>query len=132
MGRTILDTGTRLNAMSERERPGTIIFATLTDGYENASVEFTRQRVNEMIREQRDKYSWQFIFLGANQDAIATAAKMGVDAGQAMTFSPSPKGTHGVFGAFSEKLNRVRAARALGRPCGPVEFDAADRAASLD
>ena len=132
MGRTILDTGKRLNMMSEQERPGTVIFATLTDGYENASVEFTLQRVNEMIREQRDKYSWQFIFLGANQDAIATAAQMGVDAGQAMTFSASPKGTQGVFAAFSEKLNRVRAARVKGHPCGPVEFDAEDRAASLD
>lgn len=131
IGRTIKATGDRLQRLPPEQRPGTVIFVTLTDGYENASHEFTLQRVNEMIREQRDKEAWQFIFLGANQDAIATAAQMGVAAGQAMTFSASESGTHGVWGAISSKLHRVRAACAKGGPGVPLEFDADDRRASL-
>lgn len=132
MGRTIVSTGDRLRKLSESQRPGTVVFVTLTDGYENASREYTLQRVNEMIREQRDKYAWQFIFLGANQDAIATAARMGVDAGQAMTFSASPKGTMGCLGAFDGKMHAMRAARARGECDAIVEFDQADREAARD
>lgn len=131
IGRTIKATADRLQRLTPEQRPGTVVFVTLTDGYENASHEYTLQRVNEMIREQRDKEAWQFIFLGANQDAIATAAQMGVAAGQAMTFSASESGTRGVWGAISSKLHRVRAACAKGGPGVPLEFDADDRRASL-
>lgn len=131
MGRTIVATGERLRKLPEDQRPGMVIFVTLTDGYENASQEYTLQRVNELIREQRDKYSWQFIFLGANQDAIATAAQMGVDAAQAMTFSASESGTRGAMAAFNKKLHRVRTARATGELDAKLEFDTADRNAAL-
>ena len=116
MGKTIVETGRRLSQMREHKRPGTVIFVTLTDGLENASREFTLGRINEMIREQREKYSWQFVFLGANQDAIATAAQMGVGADQAMTFAASAAGTVGCFHALGGKLNRVRKAPARGKP----------------
>ena len=130
MGRTIQLTGERLRNMPEHERPGTVVFVTLTDGYENASHEYTLQRVNDMIREQRDKYSWQFIFLGANQDAIATAAKMGMGAGQSLTFAASPAGTHGVLDAFDKKMHMMRKMKSKGWVNSIVEFDDADRDAA--
>ncbi|MEZ6063251.1 MAG: vWA domain-containing protein [Planctomycetaceae bacterium] len=130
MGRTIVATGQRLSRLREHKRPGTVIFVTLTDGFENASREFTLHRINEMIREQREKYSWQFIFLGANQDAIATAAQMGVGADQAMTFAASTTGTMGCFQALGGKLNRVRKARGQGIMDEVMAFDSADRAAA--
>jgi len=127
MGRTIIATGKRLRKLPEQSRPGIVVFVTLTDGYENASREYTLQRLNELIREQRDTYAWQFIFLGANQDAIATAAQLGVGAGQAMTFAASPAGTRACLGAFDGQMHRMRAARAKGDHEARVEFDAADR-----
>lgn len=132
MGRTILATGKRLNQLPEAQRPGTVVFVTLTDGFENASTEYTHSRVNDMIREQRDKYSWQFIFLGANQDAIATAAQLGVAAGQAMTFAANTVGVQACIGAFSDKLNVMRAARHRGKADAIVEFDTADRDAAME
>ncbi len=131
MGRTILATGERLRQLPEHERPGNVIFVTLTDGYENASREFTLPKVNELIRDQRDKYAWQFIFLGANQDAIATAAQMGVDAAQAMTYAASPSGTQGVMGALNRKMHKMRSACFGGAAGTKVEFDTEDRRASL-
>ncbi len=130
MGRTIVATGQRLSSMREHKRPGTVIFVTLTDGFENASREYTLDRINSMIREQREKYSWQFVFLGANQDAIATAAQMGVGADQAMTFAASAVGTMGCFNALGSKLNRVRKARAQGIVDEMFAFDTADRDAA--
>ena len=130
IGRTVQLTGERLRDMPENERPGTVVFVTLTDGYENASREYTLQRVNDMICEQRDKYSWQFIFLGANQDAIATAAKMGMGAGQSMTFAASPSGTHGVLNAFDKKMHLLRTSKSLGMVDAIVEFDEEDRNAA--
>lgn len=127
IGRSIVATGKRLAQIPEDERPGTVIFVTLTDGEENASREFTVARINQMISEQRDRYAWQFIFLGANQDAIATAAQLGVAAAQAMTFSPTAAGTLGCVDAFDKKLHRVRSARVNSLPSSPLAFDAEDR-----
>lgn len=69
VGHTIVKTGERLAAAPEAERPENVIFAIITDGYENASTEFTRSQVFAMVSHQREKYSWRFIFLGANIDA---------------------------------------------------------------
>ena len=131
MGRTILATGERLRQIPTDQRPGTVLFVTLTDGYENASLEFTIQRVNELICQQRTEYAWQFVFLGANQDAIATAAQMGIGAAQSMTFAASDSGTRAAVGAFDDKLHRMRSACARGAFPAPINFDTKDRDAAL-
>jgi hypothetical protein len=69
VGKTINDIGKRLADTPESERPEKVIFAVITDGYENASHEFTRAQVFRMVTHQREKYSWEFIFLGADIDA---------------------------------------------------------------
>ena len=130
IGRAISATGERLREQPEADRPGTVVFATLTDGYENASREYTLQRINEMISHQRETYSWQFVFLGANQDAIATATQMGMGVGQAVTFAASHQGTQGVLDAFNNKMHGLREARFLGRSDAIFEFDEADRDAA--
>ena len=132
MGRAIFTTGERLEKMPEHDRPGTVVFVTLTDGLENASREYSLQRLNEMIREQREKYSWQFIFLGANQDAIATAARMGIASGQAMTFRSSEAGTKGAMEAFDSVMHLMRVQRFQGIVDEIVEFDDEDRNAAAD
>lgn len=131
MGRTILETGKRLRKLPEHQRPGTVLFVTLTDGFENASRKFSLPQLNRLIRQQQEVYSWQFVFLGANQDAIATAAQMGIGAAQAMTFAATESGTRGVLGAIAGKLHRFRAACARGEQGVQMEFDSDDRKASL-
>lgn len=78
VGRTVDTVGKKLADMPESERPGKVIFVIQTDGEENRSVKYSRELVFDMITRQREVYSWEFLFLGANQDAIATATSMGM------------------------------------------------------
>lgn len=75
-GRTIVALGAELAALKEEERPSKVLMMTLTDGHENRSKEFTLERVAALIKEQKEKYRWEFVFLGANQDAVKVAASM--------------------------------------------------------
>ena len=113
IGNTISELGKTLACMSEAERPDTVIVAILTDGHENASSEFTMQKINELIKHQTDKYDWEFIFLGANQDAIATASSYGIKAGNVMTYTPSDHGTRNAFSSMGDGLIRKRRAKAV-------------------
>lgn len=69
VGRTINSVGNRLESLSEDQRPEKVIFAVITDGYENASKEFKREKIFEMVTHQKTKYNWEFLFLGADIDA---------------------------------------------------------------
>jgi hypothetical protein len=78
MGRAIEETGARLASMPESVRPGRVLVVVITDGEENSSRFYSRAKVFEMVRHQRERYAWEFMFLGANQDAITEAAKVGI------------------------------------------------------
>ena len=112
IGRTINTVGERLDRTPEPERPGKVIIAILTDGLENASQEFKRKEIFKMIKRQREVYSWEFIFLGAKQDAISTGAKMGIPIANAVTFSEAPGGTAQAFDAVSRVAASYRAGEA--------------------
>lgn len=86
IGRTITATGARLADLAEDARPEHVIFVIITDGEENASREFTRDQIMKMIAHQRDAYKWEFVFLGANQDAIQAGSAMGFNAANSMTY----------------------------------------------
>lgn len=111
MARTIIELGRRLESIPEPERPGKIIMVTLTDGQENASREYTRQQVAEMVQHQRDKYGWDFVFLGANQDAVLTAAGFNIPQHAAMTYNANKQSVRNV----SASLGNYTAARRAGR-----------------
>jgi len=115
IGRTIDETGSRLAAMPESQRPGKVIIAILTDGEENSSRIFNWAQISEKIRHQREVYKWEFLFLGANQDAIATAARMNIDRHDSSTFfqtdssvRKSMRGTSRIL--YSKKTGEVNAA----------------------
>jgi hypothetical protein len=93
IGYTIAQLGEKLAAIPEDERPGKVLFAIMTDGLENASSEWTRSMVFEAISRQRSEYQWDFVYLGANQDAMAEGARIGVPADSALTFAATPEGT---------------------------------------
>lgn len=78
IGICITDLGMKLEKMAEKDRPGKIIVVIETDGLENSSREYSQSKISEMIEHQKSKYNWQFVFLGANQDAIATGKGLGV------------------------------------------------------
>ena len=84
--------GRKFAAMSEDDRPDGVIFAILTDGFENASHTFTRTDVKKRIEHQSTKYSWEFRFLAANQDAITTGRDFGLAAEACATFDASKEG----------------------------------------
>lgn len=108
VGNTINSVGARLNSTPEEERPEKVIFIITTDGYENSSREFTKAKVKEMIEHQRNKYSWTFIFLGANMDAVAEASSLGIDPGFSKTYSWTSVGTSSVYGAVANAVTGLR------------------------
>lgn len=81
------ETGKRLNRMNEKERPKRVLFLVITDGEENASFLHKKADVKERVERQTSKYGWNFIFLGANQDAIAEGASYGINAASSVNFS---------------------------------------------
>lgn len=108
IGRSITDTGARLKALPEQDRAGKVVFVIITDGLENASREYTQAKINDMISHQRDKYQWEFVFLGANQDAIATGSRLGVATANSMTYAHNSAGTQAAFAATSKNLSMLR------------------------
>jgi hypothetical protein len=95
--------------MSEQERPSKVIVIIMTDGLENASKSFNAKQVLDLIVQQRDVYKWDFVFLGANQDAIATASQMGIPAASAMPYLASKAGAASAVFATSAAVGRSRA-----------------------
>ena len=107
-GRTIIELGSRIDKMDDDKKPEKVIFVILTDGDENASQEITHEQVSEMIKHQTEKYKWDFIFLGANQDAFKTSAGLGIHRGATMTYAPSAKGTQSAFKSVSKGMTKLR------------------------
>jgi hypothetical protein len=107
-GRTIVALGEELAAMPEEERPAKVIVVTLTDGLENASRTYTLETVASLIKQQMEKYGWDFVFLGANQDAVQTAASMNIPMPSAMTYRSNPAATRNVFQAAAGYVSASR------------------------
>lgn len=114
MGSIIVRTGEQLSALPEADRLGKVIVVILTDGLENASREYTRQQVFDMITHQRMVYGWDFVFLGANQDAIGEAGRYGIDASFARTFDSTEEGTLEVYQTTSDMISAMRASKTAG------------------
>lgn len=87
--KTIDATGTRLKAKKANERPTGVLFVIITDGEENSSHSFTRADCLKRITHQTDSYQWQFVYLGANQDALQEAATLGIPQTQTITYTPT-------------------------------------------
>lgn len=108
IGKTINSVGQRLSETPEEERPEKVIFMITTDGMENASREFSKSKVKEMIEHQQDKYSWMFMFIGANMDAISEASALGINASHAHGYTASSAGTTSLYSAVSSAITTSR------------------------
>lgn len=85
--------GDALSQLPEEDRPGTVMVVIVTDGHENASKEAKISDVKNIITQQQDVYGWEFLFLGANQDAMETGASFGLAKGSTMTYAATRGGT---------------------------------------
>ena len=92
----------------EEDRPETTLFVITTDGMENASRRYTYDKVKAMIEHQREKYGWEFLFLGANIDAAREAARFGIRADRAANYHADHIGTEVIYEAVSEAVCQVR------------------------
>ena len=92
----------------EEDRPEKTIFVITTDGMENASRMYTYDRVKKMIERQKKKYGWEFLFLGANMDAVGTAARFGIAEDRAANFHSDHEGTALNYDVLAEAVCTMR------------------------
>ena len=116
----ITETQDDIETRPPAEAPDNVIVLTLTDGKENAS-ETPQERVRELVETYRSEHDWEFLFIGANQDAALTAQEMGMDDDRALTMDYSNEGTQAAYESASEN---IRQARQTGTTGG---FDDEDR-----
>lgn len=112
VGRAVNETGARLAAMDESQRPGLVVFVIVTDGEENSSREFTRDQIRTMVEHQQSAYKWQFTFLAANQDAFAAGGSMGIAQDGIAAFAMGKM--RGTYDATAKKMARMRKAVSEG------------------
>lgn len=97
----------------EEDVPEHTVFVITTDGMENASREYSAERVKKMIEQQKEKAGWEFLFLGANIDAVGTAASFGIGADRAVDYCSDSTGTQLNFSVLSDAISSVRSSAPL-------------------
>lgn len=109
MGTTIDSVGRKLAAMPEDERPSKVIFLIITDGHENSSHRYSAEQVKSMVEHQKDTYSWEFVFMGANIDAIGAGTNLGISAQNTLNYAATSAGTHELYRSISSNMSGYRA-----------------------
>jgi uncharacterized protein YegL len=117
IGRTIHKIGSAQRHTSDEYRAEKVMFVIITDGEENSSREYTSDKIKAQIEHQKTKYGWEFIFLGANIDAVQTAGRFGIRADRAFDYVPDSAGTNLNFSVMAEAAVKFRES-------GVVEEDA--------
>lgn len=114
----------------EEDRPEKTLFIITTDGMENASHTYTYDKVKKMVELEKEKYGWEFLFIGANIDAIEVAGRFGIGADRAVNYECDSEGTRAHFEAVSQTVSAVRSARSreemdmqINACCAPIRQD---------
>lgn len=110
--------------LPECDRADKVIFVIITDGFENSSSEYSYRDIKKMITREQKKYGWEFIFLGANMDAISEAGKLGIRSSRAATYNNDAKGAAINFGCVDVAISTMR--------CEAVAFDDASWKADIE
>ncbi len=109
IGQSITTLGSKLASLAETERPSKVIVVIMTDGEENSSKHWNRSTVSEMISHQKNTYNWEFLFLGANQDAIQVGTSLGVAKGATLNYAQTGSGLRGMGQAVNRVIANSRA-----------------------
>ena len=110
IGVLINDFGKKFSNMKEEDRPAKVIIAILTDGAENASKEFTENKIFDMIKTQRDTYNWEFIFLAAGESAMTEGANIGMSMTKCAQFVNDSAGNTAAYTALCSYTRSLRGA----------------------
>jgi uncharacterized protein YegL len=113
LGTTIDALGSKLSAMPEEERASKVVVLSITDGEENSSRRFSLEQIKEKVSHQHDVYGWEFLFFGANIDAISAGASLGVAAQNTISYSSTTKGTSRLYATASASVSSYRAGGTL-------------------
>ena len=113
IGRTIHKIGSAERHTAEDYRAEKVLFVIITDGEENSSREYSADKVKAQIERQKSKYGWEFIFLGANIDAVETAEKFGIKADRAQNYHADSEGVELNFHVMSEAVVAFRECAAM-------------------
>ena len=116
VGRAIHHIGNIHKYARKEDVPEKTLFVITTDGMENSSRQYSYDKVKKMIEKQKEKYHWEFIFLGANIDAVETAARYGISEDRAVNYNADSMGTEVVYAGVAEAVRSVRS-------CGTVSED---------
>ena len=114
VGRTLVDVGKNLENRVEDQRPGKVIVMILTDGRENASTDFSAEKVKEMTQHQQEKYGWEFLYLAAGQDAMVEGGKLGIAAKRTSNFAPTGEGVSSSYLGASCSVSQFRRTGGVG------------------
>ena len=117
IGKTIHKIGAVQKNTTEDYRAEKVMFVIITDGEENASRNYSSMQIRQMIQRQKERYGWEFIFLGANIDAVETAGRFGIDADRAVDYVPDGEGTELNFRMMSETVATFRKCGAVPTAC---------------
>ena len=114
----------------EEDRPEKTLFIITTDGMENSSHIYTYDKVRKMVEMEKEKYGWEFLFLGANMDAVEVAGRFGIGADRAMNYECDSEGTRLNYQVLSETVSAVRRSKtkmemdaAVFACCAPIRED---------
>ena len=108
VGKAIHHIGNVHKYARKEDVPQKTLFVITTDGMENASREYDAEKVRRMIKGQKEKYGWEFLFLGANMDAVDTAARYGIERDRAVRYHSDAQGTSVNFQAVNQAIHAVR------------------------
>lgn len=114
IGRTVSEIGNAQKYTAKGERAEKVIVVIITDGMENASQEYDYQMVQQMIERQKKHYGWEFIFLGANIDAVRVAARFGIASNRAANYHADSEGTQLNYEVISETVSGLRSSHTVG------------------
>jgi hypothetical protein len=120
-------TGKALAAMPESLRPEKVLFVIITDGEENASVVYNHQKVMEMIQHQTIVYKWEFMYLGANQDAIQAGAAFGMSATRSMSYGTTKDAINSTYNVLASKTTAFRNAGSVAEATASLDFTMEER-----
>jgi len=103
----VTETADQIDTRPPDDEPDNVIVVTLTDGKENAS-ETPQEQVRDLVETYRSEHDWEFLFIGANQDATLTAEQMGMDDDRALNMAHSDEGTQAAYESASRNISQAR------------------------
>jgi hypothetical protein len=130
MGKLITDTVAEIDALPEDDKPGTVVVAIMTDGLENASGEWRRPDIKALVEQQTNERGWEFLYMGADQDAVEVGEGLGVKAEQSVTYARGK--SREAWAVASGNVRRYRGDKLLDPAAAMPGFTAEQRSELSD